>query len=1413
MKKFYLLALISCFTHFMFSQTGNARKSLSQARFEENKGQWHANVKYRVELVNGHIFYEKEGFTVSFNNASESYEANHHANDGSGHASEGLKIDGVKAKYLNANPNVLFEAEGQADYIRNYFVGKDKSKWASNVHLYNNMVMKDLYPNIDVKYKSTNENIKYDVIIHPGGDPYKYKVSYEGHKSLVVDKEGNLIMTSRLGQIKELKPEAYQIINGDKKEVKVDFIVINNQASFVFPDGYDSNYDLVIDPFLVASTLTGSTADNWGFTACPGPNGQMRVAGIAFNTGYPVTAGVFDNTFNGAADISISFFSANGSTLQASTYLGGSGNDYPHSIVTAANGDLYLVGRTESNNYPTTAGCYDNTFNGGTTDMIVSRLNGGLTTLIASTYIGGTGLDAANVDNSFTGTAQIKFSYADTHRSQLRVDNAGNVVIASSTQSTDWPTTAGCFDNTLNGVQDGVVLKINNTLTTLVFSTFIGGSAYDACQSIQFDATNTLYVAGTTDSNNFPTTAGVIHPTTLGGVDGFVFRMNATGTTLQRSTYLGTGNKDGAFNVDLDNASNVHVYGLSDGGTYPVTGGVFSNANSCQFIHGLNNNLTTTIYSTKFGNGTTPNISPTAFEVDSCSNIYACGWGRAFDGGNCNGMTTTAGAFQTTTDGEDFYFITLTPNAASVLYASYFGLAGTNDHVDGGTSIFSNSGGDQGVVYQAVCSTCGTPTVGFPTTPGAYSSTDPGPNCNNAVFKFDLETYKPSAAAVTSGGAGCIGAPVTFTNNSTNATAYLWNFGDGSATSTATNPVHSYTAAGVYIGTLQATNLATCISTVQTQFTVNIASSPTVNVVVTSGSNPSCSGTVAILQASGATNYTWSPLGLNTTTVSVSPTATTVYTVTGTNTVGCSGSQIFTLNVAPNPTIIVSASPTAACLGASSTLSATGANNYTWNPGALIGSTVTSPTISATTVFTVVGTTTAGCVGSRTVQVALNTCPTAVNDATNTIINTPVTGSAATNDANTVGGTFTITGQPTNGTVSINPSTGVYSFTPTVGFTGITTATYQLCNGAPVVCSNATITFTVYPLIVANTNTISTAVNTSTTGNLATNDIIPAGVTLSVSVTQPAATTGTITLNPTTGQYTFVPNPAFTGSASTTYTICNTTVNPSQCSNTTIVIYVGTPIAVSNTNTTMQNTAVSGNVGTNDTGTNPGLNPVFTTGQPTAGTGTLVMNASTGQYTYTPAAGFTGTTVATYTLCNVLSPPCSTTTITFTVFPTLVANPDVITTTPSVTTTGSLLTNDGGASSPGATYSVSVTQPAATTGTITLNPTTGQYTFVPNPAFTGTASTTYTVCNTAVTPSVCSTTSILIQVGNLPIAVSNTNTTMQNIPVSGNVGTNDTGTNVGLNPVFTTGQPTAGNRNISDECINRSIYVYPSSRL
>jgi gliding motility-associated-like protein len=223
-----------------------------------------------------------------------------------------------------------------------------------------------------------------------------------------------------------------------------------------------------------------------------------------------------------------------------------------------------------------------------------------------------------------------------------------------------------------------------------------------------------------------------------GGIDGFVARINSQGTTLTHATYVGTTETDQTYFLQLDALANVYVLGQTRG-NFPRTAGLYGVANGRQFIQKFDNTLTSNLYSTTFGTGrTAPDLSLTAFLVDDCERIYVSGWGgnTNSNGGNTQGLPTTADASQRTTDGSDFYIVQFKPGLTAIEYATFFGeIGGRGEHVDGGTSRFDK----RGAIYQAVCGGCGG-TSGFPVPPGAnyYSTTNNARNCNNSAFKVDF---------------------------------------------------------------------------------------------------------------------------------------------------------------------------------------------------------------------------------------------------------------------------------------------------------------------------------------------------------------------------------------------------------------------------------------------------------------------------------------------------------------------------------------------------------------------------------------------------------------------------------------------------------------------------------------------------
>lgn len=440
----------------------------------------------------------------------------------------------------------------------------------------------------------------------------------------------------------------------------------------------------------------------------------------------------------------------------------------------------------------------------------------------------------------------LLYNYGDNARSEVILDPAGNIYIAASTQSSDFPVLGG-VQATRGGAQDAVVMKLSPNLNTVFFSTYLGGSADDAGFVLKINPlNNNIYVAGATSSANFPgNKAGSIQPTfqgSPGDIDGYISILSNDGSTLIQTTFLGTPSIDIIYGIQFDRNGFPYVMGITLGNWTVTANAVFKNPGAKQFISKLQPNLSAYVYSTVYGAANSiPNISPVAFLVDRCENVYVSGWGgklnpcsstSCFDSktSGTSGMPITPGAIKSTTDNRDFYFFVMERDAASQLYGSFIGqTGGEGDHVDGGTSRFDT----RGAIYQAVCANCGgnnacasSPiTVPFPVTPGvvapvngALGSGSSG-ECNLAALKiaFDFDGVgtgvQSSILGLPNDSSGCVPLKVDFVDTIATAQTYTWDFGDGSplVTTTVANVSHTYTAVGVYRVKLLATDNTKCI--------------------------------------------------------------------------------------------------------------------------------------------------------------------------------------------------------------------------------------------------------------------------------------------------------------------------------------------------------------------------------------------------------------------------------------------------------------------------------------------------------------------------------------------------------------------------------------------------------------------------
>ena len=807
--------------------------------FVENKTQWDTKIHFKAQLVNATMFYELDGFTILLSDPKNPTGKNPEIDR---YRNKTYRTHAYKLYFKNASTKKIIGAE-RKEYYENYYIGNDPSKWSSNVGVYENIFYKNLYAGIDMNVYGKKHRMKYDFVVDTMGNPDDIVFGYEGADDVQI-KNGNIIIKTSIVDVVELKPYAYQVIEGKEQEVKCAYKLDRNEKTISFELGeYDKTRTLVIDPVLIFSTYTGSTADNWGTTATYDVYGNTYSSGVVFGVGYPTHLGAYDSTFNGNADVGIFKLNSTGDTRVYATYLGGANADMPHSMYVNEFQELVIMGTTGSTNFPTTSNAYCSTFRGGTpinylgingytanidypngSDIFVSRINIDGTRLEASTYVGGSANDGLNYKRSFSnnsydiifaGNDSLYCNYGDGARGELITDDMNNIYVGTCTFSSDFPVTSGCFQPAYGGNQEGVVFKLDYNLSNMIWSSYIGGSNDDAVFSIDVDDKYNLLVAGGTNSYNFITTANAYNTTYQGGkADCFVSKISYDGSRLMNSTFFGSDSTDQAYFVRVSKTNDVYIFGQTRAyGSTLIHNANYNTPNSGQLLAHFGSELDTLIWSTVFGTGIgRPNISPTAFAVDICGKIYCAGWGRDFCGYRINnqtigwntlgttGMQTTMHAIQETTDGQDFYIMCVSEDASQLEYATFFGElhltqsdAG-GDHVDGGTSRFDK----KGILYQSVCASCNG-AQNFPTTPNAWDTVNRSSNCNNGIFKMSIND-EFAVAEFMIPPTGCSPDTITFENYS-RANTYHWDFGD-STYSNEENPTHIYTRPGIYQVTL-----------------------------------------------------------------------------------------------------------------------------------------------------------------------------------------------------------------------------------------------------------------------------------------------------------------------------------------------------------------------------------------------------------------------------------------------------------------------------------------------------------------------------------------------------------------------------------------------------------------------------------
>jgi len=793
--------------------------------FVQNKGQWPSDVQLMAKDGAAKIWLGSDRFLFQLTDFS-ALEKAHHEQELLDNPS--LPSALVQQRFIGANPKAPIQGQKPRKHNYNFFMGQDSTRWASQVAAFQEVLYTQFYPGIDLMWATEQTQYKYTFHVAPGADAQQIRWAYSGANEVKLKKDRIQLKTA-IGEIQDQQLYAFQIVNGQRIEVAC--------AYRSFPDGsygfqlgsYNMQLPLVIDPVLVFATYNGANSDNFGMTATYGYDASAYAAGMVYGNNFPLPSmASFDTNSNftslagayGVTDVFVTRYAADGATMLWSSFLGGGdnlqGTETAHSLICDSLNNIYLFGATSSTDFPTTTGAFQPTHAGGSpntnfyfngvyfgaqgTDMYVSKLSASGQNLMASTYLGGTANDGVNYRslglpyNTVAAYDSLTTNYGDQFRGEIYLDAAGSVLVASCSRSANFPTQNPFQANKSVG-QDAVICKLNTNFSALQFSSFYGGNKDDAAYSVKTDTLGAIVFAGGTGSNNLSGTTAAYQSSYNGGkTDGFVVKLNALGTAIQKASYVGTPNYDQVFFVEVDRNNQIFLLGQAVGGGFVVNNAPYSNPGSSQFVLKLNNALTTNLASTVIGNGNGQiNISPAAFLVDICGNVYISGWGaNILQSTPLSGMPVSANAFQASTTGFDFYLMVLQNNFNGLLYGSYLGGAIAQEHVDGGTSRFDKNG----VVYQSVCGGCGGHSD-FPTSQGAWSNSNNSSNCNNLVFKFDFQLI-PTAEFSSSNVQGCQALTVDFQNTSAQWDSYLWDFGNGDTTSVVFNPTVVYSTPGQY---------------------------------------------------------------------------------------------------------------------------------------------------------------------------------------------------------------------------------------------------------------------------------------------------------------------------------------------------------------------------------------------------------------------------------------------------------------------------------------------------------------------------------------------------------------------------------------------------------------------------------------
>jgi hypothetical protein len=495
--------------------------------FVANEGQWEGQFAFRYEGKGAMWYITPEGMTVDFRQYEGAPQRRREEPWQRAEETEPVRVRGhvVKMSYVGANPSWEITGEDKLPHYSNYFYGSDSCRWRSRVGHYQRVTAKNVWPGVDIEYRIAAEGIESVYHLAAGVDPAVIRIRYEGLDApLRMDSEGNLVLKTSLGEVREKAPTAWQVWQGRREEVGIAFQVTGESECLLWCPGYDRQLPLVIDPLLYGGMLGGGWGRDDIWDVYIASDGSIVVGGHTSSNDFPVTPGAYQGQRR-SLDGFVTKLTADGDSLLLSTYLGRTGETNVWAVCATSDGSVWVGGTTESSSWPLTVGAFDSVFAGGNEGFLM-HLSADGTTLLFS---------------SFLGAGQT-----DTPR-DMDLDSIGRLYVVGETGGLGFPLTADAlFPAPTSSMGNGFLSVLDVGSTQLVYSSYLTCNDYVGVSGCRVASPGRLWMWGMAGGTDFPVTADALQPqnNTDSSLshrnEGFFLLWNLNENRLEYSSYFGS---------------------------------------------------------------------------------------------------------------------------------------------------------------------------------------------------------------------------------------------------------------------------------------------------------------------------------------------------------------------------------------------------------------------------------------------------------------------------------------------------------------------------------------------------------------------------------------------------------------------------------------------------------------------------------------------------------------------------------------------------------------------------------------------------------------------------------------------------------------------------------------------------------